>query len=468
MEKKHFFSYAWRDMGIAQRICFDLKRSGIKVWRDRVDSPPTGNFREQYLKEIDNCSHFIMLDTENYRRHSNWCKDEINRFLKVKEEDPTRKLVICVVPPTGETPSGKWRDEELVPNQKMQKYFDFGITEKEGCIYDNERKYERSMHELCKAFNKKYNPWIENDCEQDILDELKTVGSLSEDDHKVIISDYENLRYLWSIKHSTTESRIRNFIEVCKSLKYNRYTPHMLLLDYLSAENKYEDCVNPLRELISEFRDEPRAYRWFGTVCLHLNKYDDALRHYHQSIELSKKPEHQKQKMYFNSIILNISAVYMKQNKYQDALSKLSEFNDKQTETSKDEYVTFIRYQTLCNTWFNNIDKNFDLLNNALKKYPKCSNFYEMLGHYHQRKNDIYKAVEMYQSAIDYSVKNDSSISDHINHYVSLAQAYSLLKNKPKIREIQTILQTEFLNVFKKWDLTDADKENIRLVNSFL
>jgi len=472
MENKIFFSYAWRDMGIAQRICSDLKRSGVNVWRDRVDSPPTGNFREQYLKEIDNCSHFIMLDTENYRKHSNWCKDEIDRFIAVQKKDPNKNLVICVVAPKGETPDGEWRKVELIPDQKLQKYFDFSITNKAGCTYDNESKYKRSIIELCKVFDKTYNPWIEKDCEQDILDEiseLKTIGLLSEEDRHVIISDYENLRYLWTLKRPTTESRIRNFITDCKSVSYNAYTPHMLLLDYLSAQNRFNDCEGILRELIKDFDNEPRAYRWLGTVCLHLNKYDEALLHYNKSIEMSNNPKHKKQKDYFNTIILNICAVYIKQKKYQSALSKLSELDNKQNDLSKDEYVTYIEYQAFCNTKLNNTDINYNLLNDALQKYSECSKFYEWLGHYYLKQNAINMSIEMYQSAIRNIEKNDISISDNINYYASLAQAYSLSENKQEeIKKIRMILQTEYLDVFDNSILTDGDRENIRLVDSYL
>jgi len=468
MEQKVFFSYAWRDMGIAQRIYFDLKRSGVNVWRDRVDSPPTGNFKEQFLKKIDNCSHFIMLDTVNYREHSKWCKVEINRFIEVQKKHPEKKLVICVVSPEREKPNGEWRKEELVPDQELQKYIDFGITNEAGCIYDNNSKYARSVYELCKIFKKEYKPWKGEVCKKDILDELSVINQLSEKDRKVIISDYKNLRYLWSEKSPTTESRIRNFIKDCELLSYKDFTPHMLLLDYLSAQKRFKDCEEILDQLKEQFPDEPRVIRWLGTVCLHLNKEEEALFHYNKSIELSNNPKHEKQKSYLNSIMLNISAIYRKQGKYQSALSILSELNDKQNELSKDEYVKYIEYQSSCNTRLNNFENNIDLLNNALQKYPESSKLYELLGNYYLRKNDNKKADENFNMALENIKKNDFSISNYIINYVSLADAYSKTKNKQKIREIQTILQTEYLNAFDHSILTDEDRKNIRLVDSYL
>ena len=493
MEQKVFFSYAWRDMGIAQRIYFDLKRSGVNVWRDRVDSPPTGNFREQYLKVIDNCSHFIMLDTVNYRKYSNWCKDEIDRFFAEKEKDPSKELVICLVPPKGEKPNGKWRKEELVPNQDLYKYINFGITSDgnamtwqfrlkkwifnlfklsvsppDVCIYDNEKNYVKKIVELCAVFGVKYIPWLEQDCEQDLLDELKENANLSEKDREIITSDFENLRYLWSKNNPTTEIRIRNFIMNCESLSYTGFTPHMLLLDYLSAQKRFKDCEEILNQLKKRFPDEPRIIRWLGTVCLHLNKYDEALLHYNKSIEMSNKPKHKKQKTYLNSIMLNICAIYRKQGNYESALSILSELNDKQNELSKNEYIKYIEYQTSCNTRLNNFENNFDLLNDALQKYPESSKLYELLGNYYLRKNDNNKANEKFNMALENIKKNDFSISNYIINYVSLADAYSRTKSKQKIREIQTILKTEYLNAFDHSILTDEDRRNIRLVDSFL
>jgi tetratricopeptide (TPR) repeat protein len=223
-----------------------------------------------------------------------------------------------------------------------------------------------------------------------------------------------------------------------------------------------------LVELKDKFPDEPRAYRWFGTVCLHLKKYDKALQYYHQSIELSNKPEHKKQKNYINSIKLNIISVYRKQGKYHLALSKLSELNDKQNELSKEEYVTFIKYQTFCNQILNIVDKNYNLLKTALKKYPDCSDLYELLGHYYLNKNEKINAVDMYKLAIENNAKNGSSISENIKYYVSLAQAYSLLKNRQEIEKIRTILQTDYLDILDKSNLTENDRDNIRLVNSYL
>lgn len=54
-----FFSYAWRDRPIAMRIYYDLIRSNLKVWRDQIDGEPAANFKEEFLRKIEECDIFF-------------------------------------------------------------------------------------------------------------------------------------------------------------------------------------------------------------------------------------------------------------------------------------------------------------------------------------------------------------------------------------------------------------------------
>lgn len=464
-KSKIFFSYAWRDMGLAMRIDNDLRNSGIKnIWRDRVDSKPAENFREEYLKEIDNCSHFILLDSENYRIHANWCKDEITRFLAAKQKDETKKLIVCL-----SQNAGNWRKKEkLFDDQEFYKYIDFSIADEGGCIYDNAGKYGKAIDELCAIFGVKYQPWIEKDYEQDLLDELKEDSKISEKDRTCIIHDYENIRHYWLLNHYTIESRIRNFIADYEALKLTSYMPYMLLVDFLSQKDKWQDCYDVLQTVTTKFPDEPRSYRWLGTLSLHLKKYDEALQYYNRSIELSNIPKHKKQKEYYNKVLLNISDIYIQQKKFQTALLKLSELNQKQDELSEEEYIVLVKYQSFCNIVLNDVEKNYDILQNGLKKYPQCSEFYELLGHYYLRQNNFTKAITMYEIAIENCDKNKLSITNGINYYTSLANAYNLLNNKKEVENILSIVESKYIDVFEKSELTNEDKQNIKLIYSFL
>jgi len=455
MTKKIFFSYAWRDMGLAQRIDEDLRRAGINVWRDRVDSQPAENFREQYLREIDNCSHFIMLDSENYRIHANWCKDEIDRFRKAKEKDPSKKLVICMAQLDGE-----WRKTELFPDQNFLLYIDFGTNNADGCIYDNNSKYGKAIIELCNLFGKQYNPWIESDCEKDMLDELKENQNLSEKDRTYIIRDYENLRYFWTLKHITAENRIRNFIADCEALSYRHYTPNMLLLDYLTQTNRYADCLTTLQKLIRKFPDEPRAYRWLGTVNYHLEKYDEALQNYEKSVALADMPQNKKQQSYGNVIILNVANVYISQKNYSNALSKLNEYRIDETNTDEIYYYLL----SFCYLALGKLDECANALQAGLK-FSYSEKLYEMLGHCYFKQEKFQQAINFYQQAVERSI----SFSQQIQTYTSLYQIYQDLCKKPDYqylgceKEIQKIagIIKEIKLTFEK-ELSETDKKNIK------
>lgn len=451
-------------MGIAMRIDNDLRNSEIKnVWRDRVDSQPAENFRKEYLKEIDNCSHFILLDSENYRVHSNWCKDEITRFLAAKQKDKTKKLIVCLC-----QNAGNWRKkEELFADQEFYKYIDFSIADKDDCIYDNEGKYGQAIDELCAVFGVKYQPWIEKDYEQDLLDELKENGRISEKDRTCIIHDYENIRHYQLLNYPTIESRIRNFITDYERLGLTSYMPYMLLVDFLSQKERWQDCFDILQTAITKFPDEPRGYRWLGTLSLHLKRYDEALQYYYQSIKLSNIPKHKKQKKYYNKVLLNISDIYIQQKNFQTALSRLSELKQKQDELSEEEYIVFVKYQSFCNIALNCVEKNDEILRAGLKKYPLCSEFYELSGHYHLRQSNFTEAIRMYEIAIENCDKSKLSVTNEISYYTSLANACNLLNNKTKVEKILSIVKSKYMDVFEKSELTNEDKQNIELIYSF-
>ena len=59
--QKVFFSYSHRDKQIAQKIYWDLIRSGISVWRDQINGEPCANFKEEFLKKVEECEIFFVL-----------------------------------------------------------------------------------------------------------------------------------------------------------------------------------------------------------------------------------------------------------------------------------------------------------------------------------------------------------------------------------------------------------------------
>ena len=79
MNPRVFFSYSHRDKQIAQKIYWDLINSGISVWRDQINGEPCANFKEEFLKKVEECEIFFVLDSQNYRTNSTWCLLEIEK-----------------------------------------------------------------------------------------------------------------------------------------------------------------------------------------------------------------------------------------------------------------------------------------------------------------------------------------------------------------------------------------------------
>lgn len=61
MNPRVFFSYSHRDKQIAQKIYWDLINSGISVWRDQINGEPCANFKEEFLKKVEDCEIFLSL-----------------------------------------------------------------------------------------------------------------------------------------------------------------------------------------------------------------------------------------------------------------------------------------------------------------------------------------------------------------------------------------------------------------------
>jgi tetratricopeptide (TPR) repeat protein len=451
INKKIFFSYAWRDMGLAQRIDEDLRRANIDVCRDKIDFPPGVNFQDEFLAQIDDCSHFILLDSANYRepKLEHWCKQEIDRFLVAQKKDSSKKLIICLAQLDGE-----WRKNELFPNQNLLLYIDFVIKHIDGCIYDNDAKYGKAIMELCEVFGTKYTPWIEQDCEQDLLDELKENNNVSERDRAFIIQDYETLRYCRMLNHSTTENRIRNFITDCETLSYISYTPHMFLLDFFVQADRYADCMETLQTLIQKFPDEPRAYRWLGTTNFYLKKYDKALQNYNKSLELSELPKHKKQKQYYNKIMLNMANVYIAIQDYVSASLQLNKYIVNEV-IIQPEDLLYYYLQSFCHLALGTLDDCLNTLQNGLKVFPDSEQLYELLGHWYFRQNNFFQAINYYKIAIEKSI----SFSQQIESYTSLAQIYQYLGYEKELQDLVEKVEHDVVNFSNH--LSDKDLENI-------
>ena len=441
-----FFSYAWRDMGLAMRIDSDLRRSGVsRIWRDRVDAQPAENFREQYLKEIEHCSYFITLDSENYRIHSHWCKDEIDHFLKSKAKKPGKKLIVCLA-----QKPGVWRENELFAGQNLIAYIDFSTTDEAGCIYDNQGKYQLAIQQLCSIFGCTYQPWDEYDYERDFLDELKENSQLSEQDRICLLHDYECIRHYWILHHPTVEQRLRNFILDYEALACTSFFPYYLLGDYLSAKQDYEACTQVFLTAVRKCPDDPRGYRWLGTSFFYSGKYDDALYYYEQSLKYSEIPKNKREKTHLRKVCLNIIRTYIARSDYTSALLWFTPVEQSE-KNGGEEDLLFYKYQSVCYLALGMQEKNREILTQGLNRFPNHPDLYELMGHYYLKQSLFRKAERMYQKAIENSI----SVTSHLNCYASMANACRIRGHQEKLKRIAETI-TEYASAFSS-QLTDED-----------
>ncbi len=431
IKKKIFFSYAWRDMGLAMRIDSDLRRCGLNnIWRDRINGEATGDFRKEYQQKIDECDYFILLDSPNYRNYSTWCKDEINYFLQIQAQHSHKKLILCLA-----LADGEWRYPELFINQRTYKYIDFSSSENTpGAIYDNESKYNLAMLELCSVFKINYSPWTENDYEQDFLDELKqsTNNKITEKDREYLLEEYRIISYKWLQNMNTVESRINNLITDCEALNIKTIFPYILLGDYLYKKAELNKCFELFLKTTSLYPQDPRPFRWLGTINYSFKNYDKAIYFHNEAIKLAEISPDKGHKKYIRESKLSIICVLLKKGLAEQALEKAKEFEEIYPETEWDNPVIYSYVAHAHLITGQTSGHVYELLLNAISKFPQEERFHKFLGIYFINKKIYSKALEAFEKAID----NSSSLSRTIEYYYDAIFTCHKLGLKNKINDI--------------------------------
>jgi len=313
MTKNIFFSYAWNDRPIAMRIYWDLIRSNLNVWRDQIDGEPSINFKTEFISKIKECDFFILLDSENYRYNSNWCKTELMHFLKFKKVSPSKKIIVCLV-----QQNGSWRDREkfFIKNLNLLKYIDFSLPE----IYDNDNKYEIAINEIINILGSEFVPWYRFPFEKDFEDELSQFSNqISDNDRIILLNDYNAIRSRKS-QGLAIDNRLEIFLSDTLSLGIKSIFPYLLLGIYKADCGKFEEASEIFRKLIIEFPKDARGYRGLGALYFYLKEFDKSIFIYKKGIEITEEYGNLTQKEYLFEFYLNLSSVFIEIEKYEECL----------------------------------------------------------------------------------------------------------------------------------------------------
>jgi tetratricopeptide (TPR) repeat protein len=430
--KNIFFSYSWKDRPIAMRIYWDLIRSNHSVWRDQIDGEPVENFKKEFLIKIDECEYFILLDSENYRNISSWCKVELEHFIESKRNNPSKKIILCLIQEDGE-----WRKRDVffVEHLNLLKYIDFSFKE----TYDNDNNYECAINEVSYILGSEYVPWYKFPFEKDFEDELSQVNrKLSDVDREILLNDYKAIRTRKN-QGIPVELRLETLLIDLKRLRIQSIFPYLLSGINKADLKKYTEAKEVFEEIISLFPKDSRGYRGLGAIYFHLKDFHKSIQTFIKSISITEKYGNKVHKGYLPEIFLNLSSVLIEVKKYEEALSYCLK-----------NYMLSKKNNKLHPQIFLNLDYCYDALGNKVKQQETLEEgiYYfrgepEIHGRYAKFFFDcgnIEKAISHYEIAYKY----DQSIK----YCVALAYTYFIVDDILNYLKFENIaLELEAQNV---------------------
>lgn len=324
MNKRVFFSYSHKDKQIAQRIYWDLVRSGVVVWRDQIDGEPDVNFKDEFLKKIDEADIFFLLDSHNYRNNSTWCLIEIERFFEYKKHKEQKKMLIGLLQPDGEwrhtyTTEIEHRFFELI---NLQIYFELYTIG----IYDNDSIYGSSISKLIEYLGEKYSPWQNIPIEKDLLDELSNIrGSyvLSDNERESILSDFRIIRQRSQQNFKTVDIRMQLWIDDCEKFKLRMIFPYLYRAIWLLNNDSNERALIAFLDITKQFQSDPRGFRGLGVCQYNEGLFAESIQTFNNALMLSCKKENEKHLMMENEILYNMALARIELFDFPQALNDL-------------------------------------------------------------------------------------------------------------------------------------------------
>lgn len=326
MSRKVFMSYSWKDMLVATRLYDDLSRSYISVWRDQVDGDPTEDFLEEFLSKIDACDDFIVLDSINYRKKSNWCMKEIERCFENRLKRNAPRVIVCLL-----NKDGDWRwdfknnkEKNIFSQLNMFKYQELFY---EG-VYDNDSVYLNSIVRICSLFNQKFIPWDELPESQDFIDELSVENlDISNAVKKLLMDEYNIIQRIIRLQRNP-QRHFELWLDDCKQIGGNLFFPvwtYCIWLGHRLNSDKNEDaCIEQFQWLIHKFPKDPRGFRGLASLLARKGRYAEAEKALKHVISLFELPENKRHKNYSEfEVLLNLAQILINRGQLHEAIHYL-------------------------------------------------------------------------------------------------------------------------------------------------
>ncbi len=316
MQYKIFLSYSWKDMPIAMRLYNDLIHSQVSIWRDQIDGDPIADFKDEFLKKIDECEYFLMLDSVNYRQKSNWCCTEVKRCFEKK-----KKIIVCLLQPDGEWRT-QYKDaicEKYFSKINMYKYHNLYFKD-----YDNDGIYYKTISFICSLCQTEYKAWNQLPTIQDLLDEL-SYKSINDGDRKMILYEYDVITHLIEEDRCNIKKHFYLWIDDCEKCNIDLFFPRWTFAVWLALDkhnNRYDrECFNQFEKLSLMYPNEPRVYRGLGCIAAKIGNYEYAYEQLCIANRLLSSIDFERHKR-FNGfeVLFNLGQVCLNMLRYNDAL----------------------------------------------------------------------------------------------------------------------------------------------------
>ena len=428
--QKVFFSYSHRDKQIAQKIYWDLIRSGISVWRDQINGEPCANFKEEFLKKVEECEIFFVLDSANYRSNSTWCLLEIEKYFNKK--NVTKRMFIGLL----QSP-GTWRKN--YKNEREALYFNklneqIYIELFANGIYDNDAQYSQGIDKLIRYFGGTYLPWHQIPEEQDLQDELANIHSnykMSDAERNSILTDFRIIRQRDLQKAPTTDDRINLWIKDCEFMQLNLIFPYLYLGIRLLNHEKFNEAKRLFQKITENHQEDPRGYRGLGLCLGNIGYYQESKLCYDKAIVYTMKLEG-KHLQYLWEIFLNRARVLMELGQFQDAACDLNKAL-LLAKKSEIDVIHIILDLEFCYQQMNSdIATRITLLEEAKKINCLEEKIYSRLGNCFLEKSNWEKASLLFLRAfeLDYSPRNAFALC---LCYANLHNQYAINKTLKEI-----------------------------------
>lgn len=313
-----FISYATANSAIANRIYYDLIRSGIKAWLYENDGEIGIDFRTEIFRKLEQTRYLCLIDSQ-YARNSNYVQEECIYFnnLITSEGNNQRKIIIILVENHYD-----WREKEIFHKQNDLRHIDLTNVD----FYDSKERYKKSLDNLCEKCGMRYLEWSNIASERDLIKELSVNDKLDDSEKKTIVSDYQNFEKRYNQNSKKCIDRINIIINDCESLGIDAITPYLALGRIHADLYNHEKALLTFKSVTNKFPADARGWSALGAANFYLSQYDDALEAYKRSLEIiNNQQKNQYLVAHKGEIIHNLIFTYIMLDDIKNARDCLSE-----------------------------------------------------------------------------------------------------------------------------------------------